>query len=46
MDYVKRYRDAKTGHYVTANYAKAHPDTTVCERDKLLRKEQPKDKRH
>ena len=25
------YRDAKTGEYVTAEYAKANPDTTVSE---------------
>ena len=28
------YRDAKTGQYVTENYAKRHPDTTVKERDR------------
>lgn len=27
-----RYRDAKTGRYVTREYAEAHPDTTVRER--------------
>lgn len=27
----KKYRDAITGKYVTEEYAKANPDTTVCE---------------
>jgi len=30
--YVYRYRNAKTGHWCTAKYAKAHPKTTVRER--------------
>jgi hypothetical protein len=28
---VKRHRSAKTGRYVTAAYAKRHPDTTITE---------------
>jgi hypothetical protein len=28
---VIQYRDAKTGEYVTAEYAEANPDTTVSE---------------
>lgn len=28
-----KYRDATTGEYVTAEYAAAHPDTTVAETD-------------
>jgi hypothetical protein len=27
-------RDAKTGNFVTAAYAKKHPTTTVCEKVK------------
>lgn len=29
-----RYRDAETGHYVTEDYAKKNPKTTVKETDK------------
>lgn len=31
---VSHARDAKTGRYVTMDYAKKHPSTTVVERDK------------
>jgi len=31
---VMPYRDAETGEYVTEEYAKRHPKTTVHERDK------------
>ncbi|EQB92774.1 multidrug transporter [Elizabethkingia anophelis] len=30
----KKYRDAKTGRYVTEEYAKEHKGTTVGETDK------------
>lgn len=30
-----RYRDAETGEYVTEDYAKKHPKTTVKEKDKI-----------
>jgi hypothetical protein len=30
-----RYRSAITGRYVTEEYAKKHPETTVKERDKV-----------
>lgn len=33
--YVERARSAKTGLYVKKSYAKAHPATTVVERDKV-----------
>jgi hypothetical protein len=33
-----RYRDAITGKYVTEEYAKKHPKTTVKETDKVKRK--------
>jgi hypothetical protein len=29
-----RYRDATTGEYVTEEYAKEHPDTTVAETER------------
>ncbi len=32
---VIRYRDAHKGLYVTEGYAKAHPRTTVKEKDKV-----------
>lgn len=28
---MKKYRSAKTGKYVSREYAKEHPDTTVAE---------------
>lgn len=31
---TKKYRDAETGRYVTKDYAKANPKTTVSETDK------------
>lgn len=33
--YVERARSAKSGQYVSMAYAKAHPNTTVIERDKV-----------
>ena len=33
--FVKHARDAKTGQYVTKQYAAKHPSTTVIERDKI-----------
>lgn len=38
-DDVVVYRDAKTGEFVTEEYAKANPDTTVKEVMKLLNEE-------
>lgn len=32
--YTERARDAKTGRYVTKEYAGKHPNTTVVEKDK------------
>lgn len=32
---VTRRRSAKTGEYVTEEYAKKHPNTTVTEKDKV-----------
>ena len=32
--YVEHARDAKSGRYVSMEYAKRHPSTTVVERDK------------
>lgn len=32
---IEHYRDAKTGEYVTPEYAKKHPSTTVKETDKI-----------
>jgi len=34
----KRYRDASTGQYVSEDYAKKHPRTTVSEADKSRKK--------
>ena len=34
----KDYRSAETGRYVTAKFAKTHPNTTVSEFRKPLRK--------
>lgn len=33
-----RHRDAETGKYVTEEYAKKHPKTTVKETDTIKRK--------
>ncbi len=33
--YVQHARSAKNGQYVSMAYAKAHPNTTVIERDKI-----------
>jgi len=33
-----RHRDAGTGKYVTEEYAKRHPKTTVKETDKIKRR--------
>lgn len=30
---ARKYRDARTGEYVSEDYAKASPDTTVAESD-------------
>jgi len=35
---VKHHRDAGSGEYVSENYAKKHPKTTVTETDKIKRK--------
>lgn len=35
---IQRGRSAKTGRYVTLEYAKKHPNTTVIERDKVKSK--------
>lgn len=35
---VKRYRSAKSGHYVSEEYAKKHKSTTVAETDKKAKK--------
>jgi hypothetical protein len=32
---VTHHRSAKTGQYVSENYAKKHPNTTVKETDKV-----------
>jgi len=32
---ITRYRDAKTGHYITPDKAKRNPNTTVRETDKV-----------
>lgn len=33
------YRDADTGQYTSEDYAKKHPDTTVKETDKVVKKQ-------
>lgn len=33
---IEKFRDADTGHYVTEDYAKKHPKTTVKETDKIV----------
>jgi len=35
---IKVGRSAKTGHFVTVKYAKAHPNTTVVEKIKVPKK--------
>lgn len=35
---VKKHRDADTGQYVTPDYAKKHPKTTVTETEKKTKK--------
>ncbi|EEZ93448.1 hypothetical protein [Legionella longbeachae] len=37
-----KYRDAGSGKYVTENYAKKHPKTTVSESDKPKPPTKPK----
>ena len=32
---VTQARSAKTGHFVTLQYAKTHPNTTVVEKNKV-----------
>lgn len=39
---IKKFRDADTGHYVTEDYAKKNPKTTVREIDKIQVKPKPK----
>ena len=34
-NYVQHSRSAKNDQYVSMTYAKAHPNTTVIERDKI-----------
>ena len=34
----KRYRDAKTGEYITKKYAETHKATTVAETEKKKKK--------
>ncbi len=36
----KRYRSARTGEYVSPEYAETHPDTTVKETDVVREKEE------
>lgn len=38
------YRDATTGKYVSEDYAKQHPNTTVKETDKIQPSTKPKKK--
>jgi hypothetical protein len=38
---VTKYRDARTGQYITENEAKKHPNTTVKETDKVGGKKKP-----
>ena len=33
--FIQRARNAKNGQYVSIEYAKKHPSTTVIERDKV-----------
>lgn len=35
-----KYRDAKTGHYVSKEYAKQNPSTTVSEKVKPYKKDE------
>ena len=39
---IEKFRDADTGHYVTEDYAKKHPKTTVKETDKIVVKKPTK----
>lgn len=39
---VTQYRSAKTGEFVTKNYAEKNKDTTVKERNSAPRPSQPK----
>ena len=39
---VKKARSAKSGRYVTIDYAEKHPDTTVIETDKIKVKRKSK----
>lgn len=39
---VKHARSAKTGKYVTREYAKKHPATTVVETDEVKPRPKPK----
>lgn len=40
---MKRYRDAKTGEYVTKEYAEENPDTTVSEEVDETEEQEPED---
>jgi len=33
---IEKFRDADTGHYVTEEFAKKNPKTTVKETDKIV----------
>lgn len=41
---VKKARNAKTGRYVSLEYAEEHPNTTVVETEKIKIKQKPKRK--
>jgi hypothetical protein len=42
---AKRFRDAETGHYVSEEFAKKNPKTTIKETDKKVTpKQRPKKK--
>jgi hypothetical protein len=41
---IEKFRDAETGHYVTEDYAKKNPKTTVKETDKIVIKKPTKKK--
>lgn len=37
--FVKKARNAKTGRYVSLDYAEKHPNTTVVETEKIKQKQ-------
>ena len=43
---IKHRREVKRGRYVSKEYAEAHPDTTVTERDKVMPKRRKRRVRH